>query len=61
MSRRAAVILGLSALVLILSTASLLVGRTVLPLGDMLARPEDPLWAILLELRLPRTLPSALS
>ena len=56
MSRRAAVILGLSALVLILSTASLLVGRTVLPLGDMLARPEDPLWAILLELRLPRTL-----
>ena len=56
MSRRAAVILGLSALVLALSAASLIVGRTLLPLGQMLARPEDPLWGVLLQLRLPRTL-----
>ena len=41
MSRRAVVILGLAALVLALSAASLIVGRTLLPLGDMLARPDD--------------------
>ncbi|MFO0541091.1 MAG: iron chelate uptake ABC transporter family permease subunit, partial [Phenylobacterium sp.] len=55
MSRRGMVIIGLIALVAALSVASLMVGRTPLPLGDMLAHPQDPLWAILLQLRLPRT------
>ncbi|MFM8819481.1 MAG: FecCD family ABC transporter permease [Phenylobacterium sp.] len=56
MSRRTLVILGLASLVLALSAASLIVGRTLLPLGEMLARPDDPLWAVLVQLRLPRTL-----
>ncbi|MCE2820592.1 MAG: iron chelate uptake ABC transporter family permease subunit [Phenylobacterium sp.] len=56
MTRRRIVIAGLAGLVLVLAAASLILGRTSLPLADMLAHPEDPLWAVLVQLRLPRTL-----
>ncbi len=53
---RALVFAGLLVLVLALACASLLAGRVWVPPGRLFAAPGDPLGAILIQLRLPRTI-----
>jgi iron complex transport system permease protein len=54
MKRRPAVILGLILLAVLLSLVSMAAGRVWVPLSDW-TDPSDPRWAIIFELRLPRT------
>ena len=57
MSRRRLIVLSLLALLLaFLIAASLATGRIPLPLAEMATDPSDPRWAVLVQLRLPRTL-----
>ncbi len=54
--RRALVLVGLLLLVLALAAASLLAGQVWAPPSRLFAAPDDPLGAILIQLRLPRTI-----
>ncbi|MFC5374145.1 FecCD family ABC transporter permease [Brevundimonas faecalis] len=49
------VLAGLVLLILLLVVASMSAGRVWIPWSDWAAGPGDPVWAILFELRLPRT------
>ena len=55
MSRRQTTILALIVLTVLLSMVSMAAGRVWVPLSDWLDR-SDPRWAIIFELRLPRTI-----
>jgi len=53
---RPLIMTGLLALIVVLSVASMSAGRVWIPWSDWAAQPGDPAWAILFELRLPRTI-----
>lgn len=55
MSRRTSTMLILGALVVVLAGLSMMAGRVWVPFSDWLD-PSDPRWAIIFELRLPRTI-----
>ncbi len=54
--RRSLIYVGLMALIAVLAVASLSAGKVWIPWSGWLANKGDPAWAILFELRLPRTL-----
>jgi iron complex transport system permease protein len=53
---RSLIMVGLLALIAVLSVASMSAGRVWVPWSDWASRQGDPAWAILFELRLPRTI-----
>ena len=55
-SPRPLIMLGLLALIALLSVASMSAGRVWVPWSGWAAQRGDPAWAILFELRLPRTI-----